>query len=384
MLKLNCTIIGLFCAYLALIGTGCSSSSDNTQNLQPKVAFVGSLTGSYADFGKRTLKGVELAFASDANENEIGLEVHDTNGNFEKATEVIKKVAEDPNVVAIIGEVSSHMSLAIAPIAQKFKLPMVTPTSTNPRVTEVGDYIFRICFIDPFQGYVMAKFARDHLKLSKVAVLKDRRSDYSSGLANFFERTFEEMDGSIVIDEVYQAGDRDFKVQLNQIRKYKPEAIFVPGYYKEAALIIRQARKMGINATFLGGDGWDSQELFKLGKDAVNGSYFSNHFAVESTSPAAIEFQKMFREKFKRNPDGLSARGFDAGRILLAAMQNQSSEPLSRERIKTELGKISNFPGATGNTSINPLRNADKPAVVLKVDGPVNRLVTSILPDGQI
>ena len=368
-------LLGFSSQLVSCLGAGSSSTP-------LKIAFVGSLSGSYADFGKRTLNGVQLAF-DQKNKSSAELVVFDTSGNIEKATEVMKQVAADPSIVAVIGEVSSHMSLAIAPMSQKLKIPMITPTSTNPRVTEIGEYVFRICFIDPFQGYVMAKFARDHLKLSKVAVLKDRQSDYSSGLANFFTQTFQEMEGSIVIDEVYQSGDRDFKVQLNQIRKYQPEAIFIPGYYKEAALIIRQARKMGIKSTFLGGDGWDSQELFKLEKDAVNGSYFSNHFAIESQEPAAKEFQKLYREKFKKNPDGLSARGFDAGQIVLEALGKIKGGTVDRLSVKSELAKITDFPGATGKTSINAFRNANKPAVVLKVDGPVNRLVTSILPAGQ-
>ncbi|MCB0408099.1 MAG: ABC transporter substrate-binding protein [Bdellovibrionales bacterium] len=355
-------------------------SSHHLKDQKIKIAFVGSLTGDTASFSKNTLKGIELALKEAKKDGiQIELIVKNNGGNPETAVHNMNELVTDNNIMAILGEVSSGMSLTIAPIAQRAQIPMITPTSTNPRVTEVGDYIFRICFIDPFQGYVMAKFAREHLKVDKVAVLKDRKSDYSKGLASFFTKTFEDLSGHIVMDEVYNTGDRDFKIQLEQIRKTQPEAVFLPGYYRDVALIARQARIMGIQAYFLGGDGWDSDQLFEIGREAVNGSYFSNHFTVESNNENVQQFVKAYRETYHLNPDGLSARGYDATNILITAMKN--TKELTRKSLRDELAKINNFPGATGNTSINSHRNAKKPAVVLKVEGPANRYITTIAPE---
>lgn len=374
----------LIVAFSLVLAVGCTGKPDNNQLKDKviKVAFMGSLTGNTASFSKSTLMGIEMAF-EEAREQGLNLEllVKNNSGVAEKAVENMNAIVEDSEVYAVLGEVSSAMSLTVAPIAQQAGVPMITPTSTNPRVTEVGDYIFRICFIDPFQGFVMAKFAREHLKLNKVAVLKDRQSDYSKGLADFFTNTFKSLDGEVVMDEVYKSGDRDFKVQLEQIRKFQPEAIFLPGYYRDVAMIARQARNMGIQAQFLGGDGWDSDKLFEIGRDAVNGGYFSNHFALEKSDEPAQKFIQAFRTKHKRNPDGLAARGYDAANILIHALKASSS--LSRQEIRKQLAQIRDFPGVTGPTSINSQRNAEKPAVVVKVEGPTNRYITTIAPSGD-
>lgn len=370
---------GLISVGLLLLSCTDGSSNSESKNRSVRVAFLGSLTGNTAGFSKSTLQGVQLAFEEESNEDPtVELIVKDSTGRAEEAVKKMQEIAADESVIAVLGEISSAMSLAVAPIAQREQIPMVTPTSTNPRVTEIGNYIFRICFIDPFQGFVMAKFAKEHLDVDKVAVLKDSQSDYSKGLAEFFKETFKNLDGKIVMDEVYGSGDRDFKVQLEQIRKSGAEAIFLPGYYREVALIARQARKMGIDAHLLGGDGWDSDRLFDIGRDAINGGYFSNHFTTESKDEAAQEFMRKFREKYKKNPDGLAARGYDAAKILLHAIQN--SKKLDRAFVREQLAIIKDFPGATGKTTINNKRNAQKPAVVLKVDGPVNRYVTTVAP----
>lgn len=365
-----------------LFGCTKNSGSEELKNKTVKVAFLGSLTGDTSSFSKNTLLGIKMAL-DEARQDGLNLEliVKNNSGLAEKAVENMNAVVKDTDVYAVLGEVSSAMSLTVAPIAQQAGLPMITPTSTNPRVTEVGDFIFRICFIDPFQGFVMAKFAREHLKVAKVAVLKDRQSDYSKGLAEFFTATFQKLNGEVVMDEVYKTGDRDFRIQLEQIRKFQPEAIFLPGYYRDVAMIARQARKMGIQAQFLGGDGWDSDRLFEIGRDAVNGGYFSNHFALEKSDQPAQKFIQAFRKQHKRNPDGLAARGYDAANILIHALK--ASKSLSRAAVRDQLAQIKDFPGVTGPTSINHFRNADKPAVVVQVEGPMNRYVTTISPQAD-
>lgn len=233
--------------------------------------------------------------------------------------------------------------------------------------------------IDPFQGLVMAKFARNELKNSKVAILRDVKSDYSTGLADVFKAEFTKMGGEIVGDESYQSGDTDFKAQLTQLKGKKPEAIFIPGYYTEVGLIARQARQLGIKAPLLGGDGWDSEKLSELGQDAIKGSYFSNHYTTESTDKRVTEFIEKYRKKYNgKTPDGLAALGYDAGKILFAAMER--APDATSKSIRDEIARTKDFTGVTGMITIDAQRNATKSAVVVRVDGKVNRYVTTITP----
>jgi branched-chain amino acid transport system substrate-binding protein len=226
----------------------------------------------------------------------------------------------------------------------------------------------------------MAKFARENLKKAKVAILKDVKSDYSTGLSDVFEREFKAMGGEIVGIESYASGDTDFKAQLTQIKGKKPEAIFVPGYYTEVGMIARQARQLGMkDVPLLGGDGWDSEKLWEIGGEAIKGSYFSNHYTTESDNPKVVDFIKRYREEYKgKTPDGLAALGYDAGQILIAAMERASE--LKPETIRNEIAKTKDFVGVTGQISINDQRNATKSAVVVQVADKVNRFVTTITP----
>src|SRR5438105_11102065 len=181
----------------------------------------------------------------------------------------------------MIGEVASSRSLAAAPICQSRNVPMITPSSTNPRVTQVGDYIFRMCFLDDFQGRTMAKFAAQNLHLKRVAVLKDKSNAYSVGLAQYFDEAFRGMGGTIAVEQIYASGDQDFRAQLTSIKTAKPEAIYIPGYYTEVGLIGRQARELGIKVPLLGGDGWESAQLLQIGGEALNNSYYTNHWAMD-------------------------------------------------------------------------------------------------------
>jgi branched-chain amino acid transport system substrate-binding protein len=308
----------------------------------------------------------------------IKLITYDDQGKPEEAAAVVTRLVTDNKVVAILGEVASSRSLAAAPIAQNAKVPMISPSSTNPQVTVIGDYIFRVCFIDPFQGTVMAKFSVENLKAKKVAILRDVKSDYSVGLANFFAKTLKELGGEIVADASYSSGEMDFKAQLTQIRSKKPEAIFIPGYYTEVGLIALQAKQLGIKVPLLGGDGWDSSKLFEIGKDAINGQYFSNHYTTESTDPTVQDFIKRYKEKYNKTPDGLAALGYDSARVLIEAMER--APEISPKAIRDEIAKTKDFAGVTGKITLNEERNAVKSAVVVKVDGATNRYVTTIAP----
>lgn len=358
----------------------CTKKQDANEIL---VGEYGSLTGNDATFGLSTNKGVRMAFdevnaAGGVKGKKIKLITLDDQGKNEEAASVVTRLVTQDKVVAVIGEVASSRSLAAAPIAQKFNIPMISPSSTNPKVTEVGNYIFRVCFIDPFQGTVMAKFATETLKAKKVAIFRDIKSDYSIGLSDFFIEKFKELGGTIVSDVSYQGGDIDFKAQLTQIRSANPDAIFIPGYYTEVGLIAKQARQLGIKAPFMGGDGWDSSKLYEIGQAAINGSYFSNHYTTESSDPIVKDFISKFQDKYKEVPDGLAALGYDSAKILVKAMEN--SVEISPSAIRDQLEKISDFPGVTGKITINKQRNADKSAVVVQVNGNMNKFISTINP----
>ncbi len=372
-------LFGLGCTKNSTSPSGSTSANDNVI----RIGQFGSMTGGEATFGQSTDKGIRLALdAKNATGGikgkKIVLITEDDQGKPEEAAAVVKKLITQDQVIALLGEVASTRSRAAAPIAQQFKIPMVSPSSTNPKVTQVGDFIFRVCFIDPFQGPVMARFTWDNLKLKKVAVLKDLKSDYSLGLAEFFVKKFKELGGEITSEQTFQTGDSDFKGQLTRIRSTNPDAIFIPAYYTEVGLIARQVRQLGMKAVLLGGDGWDSPKLFEIGQSAVEGSYFSNHYASESPVPATQEFIKKYKEKFSETPDGLAAAGYDAAQILLAAMERAST--MTSQAIRDELAKTKDFQGATGKITINSERNADKDAFIVKVQGKDLKFVTLLSP----
>ena len=292
----------------------------------------------------------------------------------------VKKLVSSDKVIAVMGEIASSRSLEAAPICQEAKIPMVSPGATNPRVTEVGDYIFRVCFIDPFQGTVMAKFALDNLKATKVAILTDVRNDYSVGLTKYFKEYFESHGGKIVIERSFSGGgtDRDFRAQLTSIKTAQPDAIFVPGYYTEAGLIAKQARSLGIKVPLLGGDGWDSPKLSEIGGSAIDGSYFSTHFSPKDTNPKVSRLREKYQAKFNTMPDGMAPLGYDAMMVLAQAINTAGST--DGAKIRDALAAVKDFDGVTGKITIDAKRNATKSAVVLKVSSKGNDFVASVAP----
>ncbi|MFO0725034.1 MAG: ABC transporter substrate-binding protein [Myxococcota bacterium] len=335
-----------------------------------KLGVVGSLTGPNATFGNSTKNGVDLAVDQlNQKGGVLGKKVKaihlDDQGRPEEAKTAVQRLITQDKVDAVLGEVASSLSLAMAPVAQRAHVPMITPSSTNPAVTEVGDYIFRVCFIDPFQGYVMAKFARENLKLDKVAILRDVRNDYSVGLANVFTEEFKKMGGTITADESYSQGDTDYKATLTKIRAATPQAIYVPGYYTEVGQIARQARELQIEVPLLGGDGWDSDKLFEGGGKAIEGSYFSNHYSVDDPRPSIQKFVTDYRAKFNETPDALAALGYEAALVALNAMSTAGST--EGQKVRDALAKTKDFAGVTGQITLNAARNAEKPAVVITI-----------------
>jgi len=281
-------------------------------------------------------------------------------------------------VVAILGEVASGRSLEAAPICQQSQIPMVSPSSTNPKVTQVGDYIFRVCFIDPFQGQVMADFAIDKLKAKTAAIFRDQKSDYSMGLADYFITRFLSKGGKIVSDQSYVQGDIDFKAQLTNLRATKPDVIFVPGYYTEVGLIARQARELRLKQPLLGGDGWDSPKLFEIGGKALEGCYHSDHFTAQSKDPKVQAYVKKYQAAWGHVPDALATLAYDAAGVLAQALK--SAKTLSGQDIRDALASVKNYQGVTGSISMNENRDAVKPAVVLKISGGKEVYVSTVNP----
>jgi branched-chain amino acid transport system substrate-binding protein len=368
-------------AAFAAVTLSCGKEGSKKEIL---VGEYGSLTGGIATFGISTRDGSQLAF-DDINSRggilgqKIRLLVEDDQSKPEEAGTVVNKLIHQDNVVAMLGHVASSHSLAAAPICQAEKIPMISPSSTNPRVTQVGNYIFRVCFLDTFQGAVMAKFAFDTLKVKKVAILVDVRSDYSVGLQTFFGQAFKKLGGEIVSEQSYSQGDSDFRAQLTAIKAANPEAIYVPGYYTEVGTIVHQARELGITVPFLGSDGWDSPKLWEIGGPALNGCYFSNHYATDDPNPVVQKFVNDYKAKYNQLPDALAALAYDAARILADAMQRAGST--SGEKVRDAIASTKDFDGVTGRITINEERNAVKSAVIVKVENGKYLLTETIKPE---
>lgn len=330
-----------------------------------------SLTGATANFGISSVNGIKMA-ADEANAQggingkQIELLVQDDRSDAQEAATIVTKFVTQDQVHAILGEVASSRSIAAAPIAQNAKIPMLSPSSTNPEVTRKGDYIFRSCFIDPVQGAAIGEFAAKNLNAKRAGILIDRKNDYSVGLAQFIRAAFEKNGGQIVVEQSYQEGDTDFNGQLTSIKSGNPEVVFVPGYYGEVGLIAQQAKKLGINAPLLGGDGWDSQQLYQIGGQALVGSYFSNHYSVDDPDPAVQKFVNDYKTRYGSVPDALAATAYDAARIMFDAIKRANST--DGPAIRDSLAKTTNFPGVTGIVTINSERNAVKPIVMIKIE----------------
>jgi branched-chain amino acid transport system substrate-binding protein len=344
---------------------------------------IGSLTGSEATFGISTRNAIELALkevnaAGGVKGKKIDIRVYDDQSKPEEAANAATRLINQDQVLLILGEVASTNSIAMANKAQPAKVPMISNASTNPKVTEIGDYIFRVCFIDPFQGYVMARFAHDNLKFTRVAVLRDLGSDYSQGLADVFERKFTEMGGKIVAQETYTKGSTDFRSQLTAIKRSQPDGIYIPGYYTDIGVIARQARELGLTAKLMGGDGWDSSKLFELGGAAVEGSYFSNHYSADDPNPRIQKFIADYKAAYGSVPDALAALGYDAAMVAVDAIKRAPN--FDRASVRNAIMQTKNFPGVTGMITLDDKRNATKPAVVLEVGKGKTKYVATIAP----
>jgi len=369
---------------LTAIAIVCTISKPSFAQGEVLIGEFGSLTGGTATFGISTHEGIMLAAEQiNARGGVLGKQVRviteDDQSKPEEAVTAVLKLINLNRVVAILGEVASSRSLAAAPQCQKNKIPMLSPASTNPKVTQVGDYIFRACFTDPFQGSTMARFAVETLKLQKLAILTDMKNDYSVGLAEFFRTTARKLGAQIVAEESYSEGDIEFKAQLTAIKAAEPQAVFVPGYYTECALIARQARELGLQATLLGGDGWDSPKTIEIGGSAVEGTYFSNHYSAEEDRPEVKQFIADYKNRYGgKVPDAMAVLGYDSMNMMADAIRRAGST--EGPKIRDALAATKDFPAVSGKITIGPDRNAQKPIVVLKIEGGGFHFVQSVAP----
>jgi branched-chain amino acid transport system substrate-binding protein len=374
-------------ATLALLAA-CSKSGDAGKvekaegGATIRIGEFASLTGKEATFGTSSHEGTTLAVeeinaAGGVLGAQLELVYEDNRSTPGESATIAKKLITRDKVVALLGEVASGRSLEAAPIAQQNQIPMISPSSTNPKVTEQGDYIFRVCFIDPFQGTLLANFAKNTLKATKVAVLSDVSAPYSVGLGQFFKEAWQAGGGQLVSDAKYTGGDKDFKAQLTIIKNAAPDAIMVPGYYTDVGLIVAQARQLGIKVPIFGGDGWEAPELIQIaGAQNLVDTYYSTHFSPQSTDPAAQKFVAAYKARYNgKVPDAMAALGYDSVMVLADAMRRAGTTegPALRDAIAATSG----FSGATGVTTLNEKRDASKPAVIITVkDGNFQYLET--------
>ncbi|HVW20122.1 MAG TPA: ABC transporter substrate-binding protein [Opitutaceae bacterium] len=348
-----------------------------------KVGEVASLTGKEAAYGQASHDGTLLAVeeinaAGGVLGRPLELITLDDESKLGEAGTAARKLISRDKVVALLGEVASGRSMEMAPLAQNARIPMISPSSTNPRVTQVGNYIFRVCFTDPFQGAVLAKFALAHLHARRIAILTSVSSAYSVGLSKYFREPYLAGGGKIVAEQKYSEGDRDFKAQLTAIQASGADGLLVSGYYTEAALVCVQAKQLGLAVPIFGGDGWEAQELITIGGDAVEGKFYSTHFSPASPDPAVQAFVARFRKRWGAEPDGMAALGYDSAGVLAAAIQRAgTTEPAA---LRDAIAATRDYPGVTGPTTLDAHRDASKPAVILTVKDGKFALVETVTP----
>jgi branched-chain amino acid transport system substrate-binding protein len=366
----------IFCAILGVAGTGFAQDVI-------KIGEFGSLSGDNAGFGTTQNNGVQIALEEvNAGGGVLGkkiqLIVEDNQTKQGETTTIVRKLISQDHVAAIVGEVASSKTLEAAPIAQAAKIPLIATAATNPKVTQTGDYIFRVCFIDDFQGEVIARFVLEKLQKKKVAFLTDVKQDYSVGLTKFAGDYLTKHGGTIVKEQSYSSGDKDFRAQLTDIKSANPDVIIITGYYPEAALIAKQARQFGIKSVFVGGDGWDDPALISIGGKAVEDSYYSNHFSADAKAPIVQAFVQKYKEKYGRDPNAFAALGYDAFKLLVDAIKRAGgTDP---EKLRQAIADTKEFEGVSGKITIGPDRNAVKPALILQVKDGTLKFAGSIEP----
>lgn len=368
--------MGVALLILGLIVAGCGGEkkSDGKGDGPIKIGANLEMTGGNASFGLSATNGAKLAIKEfnakgGLNGRPIELVVADNKSEVAESAAAMQKLVSQDKVVAVIAPIASSSVIAAAQVSQDSKILAISPTASNPKVTvdekgKVRPYLFRASFIDPFQGSVMAKFAQQSLNAKTAAIYIDNSSDYAKGLAKYFEEEFVKNGGTIVIREAYLQKDTDFKATLTKIKNSQPDVIFVPGYYQEVGLIIKQAREIGLNVPFLGGDGWDSVKLPEIaGTNALNDNYFCALYSPDDQDPLVKNFVTAYEKEYGQTPDSFAALSYDAMNMLIAAMvKNGNADP---QKLRDELEKTKELPGVSGKITLNETHDAVKGAVVV-------------------
>lgn len=375
MRKMKSKVSALVMVMLVLTGimAGCGNMGSN----DIKIGLLNEMTGSNATLGTSSANGAKLAIKeANAKGGVLGKQIQAVIGDnksepSESANAMTKLISQD-RVAAVTGVFASSNAIAAASVAEGSKVPFLAVGATNPKVTvdekngKVKEYTFRVCFIDPFQGTVGANFVLNTLNFKKAAILVDNSSDYSKGLLSFFKEAFSKGGGSIVIEEAYLQKDQDFKAILTKVKAANPEVLYVPGYYEEVGKIVKQARELGITAPIVGGDGWDSPKLAEVaGAEALNNTYFTNHYSVEDTSAASKAFVEAYKKEYGQMPDAMAVLGYDAANVLIDAIKRaNSAEP---GKIREALAQTKDYPAVTGATTLNATHDAVKSAVIIEM-----------------
>jgi branched-chain amino acid transport system substrate-binding protein len=348
-----------------------------------KIGAMTCLTGALSTFGVSSVQGAKLAVEEiNAGGGTLGqpirLIVEDNGSKAGETATITRKLISEDKVTAILGDLTSSATMEGAPLAQAAKIPLLTPSATNIAITKIGNYIFRSCFIDAFTGKIMAKFALDSLKAKKAILMTDVKQDYSIGLADEIGQYFGQNGSGIAKTFSYSSGDTDFRTQLTDVRMEHPDVVFLPGYYTEAALILRQARQLGITCPFVGGEGWDSPTLVQVAGKAADGNYYTDHFSAADPDPRVQKFVQTYRAKYGALPDALAALWYDGAKLLSRAIEQAGSADAAR--IRDALAATRDFEGVTGRISIDENRNASKSGVILKIDNGEPKMVQQITP----
>jgi branched-chain amino acid transport system substrate-binding protein len=376
MRKKTKALMALAIGATILAGAGCGGQKPPSTD---EIRIGGNLemTGGSSSFAQSIHKGLKLAFKEingqgGINGKKITLIVADNKSEASEAANAAVKLIAQDKVSAIVGPATSSPVLACAPVVSERKVPLLTPSGTNENITfqdgKTRDFLFRSCFIDPVQGEIMARFALSNLNLKKVAIFGDSSSDYAKKLAAAYRQVFEANGGQIVAAEAYQQKDTDFKPALTKIKAAGPEAIFIPGYYQEVGMIVKQARELGINAPLLGSDGWDSPKTLELaGAAALNNTYFCNHYSVDDSDPNIQKFIKAYQAEYsKEMPDAFAALGYDSGLIVADALKRAGGGE-SPEKIKDALAATKDLQVATSKLSMDAKHNPVKSAVIIEM-----------------
>lgn len=358
------TIFLFLLAVLVLVGTGCTKKESNVI----KIGVFEPITGANAAGGQLEVEGIKLAnkLYPEVLGKKVELVIADNKSDKVEAATAAARLVEKDKVTAIIGSWGSSLSMAAGDIVKQGKVPTVGASCTNPLVTAGNDYYFRVCFIDPFQGTVMANYAYSKLNAKKAAIIQEVNNDYAVGLAKFFMDSFKELTGdedSIVAVANYNTGDQDFSAQLTNVKAKNPDVIFAPGNFTESALVISQARKLGITCPIIGGDTWETQEFLDIGQEAVEGAVFSTFFATETPiTEESGKFIEAYRNEYHKEPAAVAALGYDAYILILDALKRANST--DRIKLQEEIAKTQNFQGAAGIITLDANGDAIKNAVI--------------------